>query len=51
MEKVKDITSYDYYKDKKPYRRILEEEIDLEIFSYMQGSPFWGNQYVVYDIS
>ena len=51
MEKVKDITSYDYYKDKKPYRRILEEEIGLEIFSYMQGSPFWGNQYVVYDIS
>ena len=30
MEKVKDITSYDYYKDKKPYRRILEEEIDFE---------------------
>ena len=49
--KVVDITSYDYYANKKPYRKILEEEIDLEIYSYMQGSPVWGNQYVVYDIS
>lgn len=49
--KVVDITSYEYYSNKKPYRRILEEEIDLCIGSYMQGSPIWGNQYVVYDIS
>lgn len=49
--KVVDITSYDYYANKKPYRKILEEEIDLCIYSYMQGSPVWGNHYVVYDIS
>lgn len=49
--KVVDITSFEYYANKKPYRKILEEEIDLCIYSYMQGSPFFGNHYVVYEIS
>ena len=50
-KKVVDITSFEYYANKKPYRKILEEEIDLEIYSYMQGSPIWGNHYVAYEIS
>ena len=49
--KVVDITSFEYYANKKPYRKILEEEIDLCIYSYMQGSHFFGNNYVVYEIS